>query len=69
LLIPDRCSPNRAAHQRYFGMGGHHPGVEISAEAQARTRLEFRSKQTVCPYGGAAGAEQAFADPGSRGGG
>jgi hypothetical protein len=61
-----RYSPNEEAYPRHFVLGDVADGIEISAEARARMKLDPHSEQTVCPYSGVVAPDQAFTHPDDR---
>lgn len=58
-----RLSPNENAHPRHFVIGPVTPEFEVTEAAQARMKLEPRSKQAVCPYSGVVAPDKSFSHP------
>jgi hypothetical protein len=58
-----RYSPNADAHPRHFVLGDALRPDAISETMRARMKLVPGSPQTICPYSGVVGDDQAFTHP------
>lgn len=58
-----RLSPNESALPRHFVLGDVVADIRLTDALRARMKHEPRTKQTVCPYSGTIGADEAFTHP------